>query len=304
MTRALVGLLLVLGLAQDAPVQRFRTTVEAVRVDVLVLDGNRPVSGLTADDFLLKDSGVAQHVDVFSMDDVPVSVMLALDTSTSVSGPTLDWLKAAAAAALDAVGPEGRAALITFASAVNLAAGWSPPGAATRGALSSATAGGMTALYDATFAALTSPDTETGRRGLVILFSDGADTASWLPQSAVLETARRTDAVVYAVVRGGSEPDVTVQYRSGIELWPGRRRGTFDSPSFVAELTELTGGRTMATADTRRLRSLFAGIIADFRSRYVLAYSPAGVDHPGWHPIEVTLRKGRGKVTARRGYVS
>ena len=123
MIRALVGLLLVLGLGQNAPIQRFRTATEAVRVDVLVLDGSRPVSGLTAGDFVLTDSGVTQQVDVLSMDDLPVSVMLALDTSTSVTGTTLDRLKDGATAALDAVGPDGRVAVITFASAVTLA-GW------------------------------------------------------------------------------------------------------------------------------------------------------------------------------------
>ncbi len=185
MIRALVGLLLVLGLGQNAPIQRFRTATDAVRVDVLVLDGSRPVSGLTAGDFVLTDSGVTQQVDVLSMDDLPVSVMLALDTSTSVTGTTLDRLKDGATAALDAVGPDGRVAVITFASAVTLAAGWAPPGAATRTALSAAIAGGMTALYDAAFAALTSPDSLAGRRNLIIVFSDGADTASWLPRTAV-----------------------------------------------------------------------------------------------------------------------
>lgn len=302
MTRLVVLLACVIALTQDAPVQRFKTSAEAVRVDVKVVDGSRPVAGLTASDFELKDSGVIQQVDVLSMDDVPVSVMLVLDTSTSVSGATLDRLKDGARAAMDAAGREGRVALLTFASAVDVVSDWSAPGATTSDAIAGVTAGGMTALYDAAFAALASADPVAGRRGLIVLFSDGSDTASWLPRRAVLETARRTDTVVYGVVRGNDHPDVTVQYRSGVELWPRQPRITLDSPSFLTELTELTGGRVVPATGAAQLHNLFARIIADFRTRYVLTYTPRGVDTSGWHPINVRVKGRRVTVTARRGY--
>jgi VWFA-related protein len=294
--------LLVFVLGQDAPVQRFRTEADAVRVDVLVLQGNRPVVGLTAADFELKDSGVIQQVDVATMDDEPVSVMLALDTSTSVYGRTLDRLKDSAMGVFDAVGPNGRVAVMTFGSSVELAADWSAPTAHTRAALSAVTAGGMTALYDAAFAALTARDPMPGRRSLIILFSDGFDTASWLPRSAAIETARRSDAVVYSVVRGDTRPEVTIQYRSGVELWPNQVRPTLDSPRFVRALSALTGGSTLVATNAQQLRTLFTRVIADFRSRYLLAYIPRGVDRTGWHPIEVKVKGRNLTVTARRGY--
>jgi hypothetical protein len=83
------------------PGQTFRSGAEAVRVDVLVTDGNHPVGGLTAADFEVRDSGVRQRVDSVAFEDVPLNVMLALDTSDSVAGPPLLHLKTAAAAVLD-----------------------------------------------------------------------------------------------------------------------------------------------------------------------------------------------------------
>ena len=52
-----------------------------------------------------------------------------------------------------------------------------------------------------------------------------------------------------------------------------------------------------------RLRETFVRIVTEFRSRYLLTYTPQGVDAGGWHPIEVRLKSKKGKVTARRGYM-
>ena len=84
-----------------APQQTFRVGVDAVRVDVLVTDGNRPVGGLTADDFELRDSGVRQRIEAVDLGGVPLSVMLALDTSVSVWGQPLQNLKEAASAVVE-----------------------------------------------------------------------------------------------------------------------------------------------------------------------------------------------------------
>ena len=46
----------------------------------------------------------------------------------------------------------------------------------------------------------------------------------------------------------------------------------------------------------------FIQTLAEFRDRYVLSYSPAGVAPTGWHRLEVKLKTKSGKVTARRGY--
>ena len=92
--------------ARGTPQQPFRIGVDAVRVDVLVTDGNRPVGGLTAGDFELRDSGVPQRIEAVDLGGVPLSVMLALDTSVSVWGQPLQNLKEAASAVVGAADAE------------------------------------------------------------------------------------------------------------------------------------------------------------------------------------------------------
>ncbi len=50
------------------------------------------------------------------------------------------------------------------------------------------------------------------------------------------------------------------------------------------------------------IAAAFHKSVADFKTRYLLTYTPKAVDQPGWHPIEVRLVGRRGDVTARRGY--
>jgi VWFA-related protein len=300
MKGVLAAMLAAVILAQSqAP--RFRSGIDVVTVDVLVTDGARTVAGLRAEDFELRDTGVLQQIDSVTAGTVPVSMLLALGTSNSVEGSTLGHLKDAAGAAVSALVPDDRVAVLTFAAAVTLRAGWGAPSKATYDAIAAATAGGPTSLYDAAYAALTFRDDEPGRRPFVVLFSDGGDTSSWLPARAVLERARRSDAVVYLVATHPPRFDARLEYRSGMELWPGDGGFPASTPA-IAELAALTGGRVVIADRPDRLRDAFEAAASQFRNRYLLAYRPSGVDAGGWHPIEVTLKGKRGAVVARRGY--
>lgn len=290
--------------AQEPP--RFRAGVDAVRVDVLVVDHDRPVAGLTASDFELRDTGVVQRVASISYEDEPIRVMLALDTSYSVDGQPLAHLRQAAAAALDLLTPRDRGAVMTFSSEIDMACAWTGERSLLSRALDRRSGYGGTALHDAAFAAIVSRDTVPGR-GLILLFSDGEDTASWLPGETVLEAARRTDAVVYVVgvptrrkfAIAGFRLDVS----SGIQ-----RPAKNHSPVPLLEpllpaLARETGGKFVDAERTSRLQEVFTAILREFRTRYVLTYTPEDVPSGGWHPIEVKMKGRKGKVTARRGYL-
>src|SRR6187397_891259 len=98
--------------------QRFSSSTLAVRVDVLVTDGRKPVGGLTAADFELRDNGVLQNIDLVDGSAVPINAVLALDTSASIAGQRQKDLIAAGEALLDGLKPDDRAALTTFSHAV------------------------------------------------------------------------------------------------------------------------------------------------------------------------------------------
>jgi len=293
--------ILVAGPAQ----QRFRGGVDAVRVDVLVTDGNRPIGGLTAEDFELMDSGVRQRIEAVDVGGVPLSVSLVLDTSVSVWGEPLQHLKEAAAAVIGLLTPNDRAVVLTFAGSLQLRTGWTSDRAQLQAAISAARAAGATSLHDAAYAGLTLRDDRPGR-ALVLIFSDGEDTASWLPGQAVIDVARRNDAVVYSVgLRHGevTRPGYRVDFLSGVQpKIPNVSEVTLMEP-FLSGLAEETGGKYIDAKQSDRLRETFVTIVTEFRSRYLLTYTPQGVDAGGWHPIDVRLKDKKGRVAARRGYM-
>ena len=257
----------------------FSSRIEAVRVDVLVTDNAQPVRGLGPADFEIRDNGVVQQVDLVSFDQVPLNAILALDMSDSVAGERLDRLRAAGNAVLTGLKPADQSALVTFSHVVQLGAKLTHDVASVRAALSRTAPTGNTALFDGTYAGITVGGTEAGR-ALLIVFSDGLDTSSWLTADKVLDAARRSDVIVYAVsVRSPTKPD------------------------FLRDLTSLTSGRLFEVEKTESLEAVFVGILEEFRHRYLVSYTPRGVSPEGWHKLDVRVKR-KAVVRARPGYQS
>jgi Ca-activated chloride channel family protein len=276
--RALIALCLAaMAAATSAKQTTFSSRIEAVRVDVLVTDNGRPLQGLTAADFEVLDNGVRQHVDLASFEQIPLNVVLALDMSASLQGLRLGHLQTAGKKVLDGLKPGDRAALVAFSHVVAPSQGLTDDLDRVRAALDQARGEGLTSLIDAVHVGMLLGEADAGR-SLLIVFSDGVDTSSWLTADAVLETARRGDVVVY-----------------GVEV--GERRA-----SFPRDLSEVTGGRLFAIESTKDLAATFANILEEFRMRYLVSYSPQGVASGGWHRLEVRVKNRGVTVKARPGY--
>jgi Ca-activated chloride channel family protein len=272
----------------------FRGGVEAVRLDVSVTRGGRPVQGLQAADFTVLDNGVRQKVADVTLEANPLSVLVVLDTSGSVQGGKLQSLLDAVRGLLASLRPDDAAALITFSEDVRLVV----PLTSDRGKLTSALvgleAGGATAMHDAVWTALhLKPDDDS--RPLVLLFSDGLDTASWLSSSDVRQSAERAGIVLHAVELTQPAPVVADPFRRD------RLRPQLLPQTFVELLAQATGGRRWSATAPNELRQLFARAIDEMRARYLVTFYPEGPRTPGWHKLEVSAR-GRGDVTARPGY--
>jgi VWFA-related protein len=259
--------------------QTFSSRTLGVRVDVLVMEGGKPVAGLTARDFELRDNGILQRVDVVDAVDVPINVVLALDSSASILGRRLTDLIAAGDAIVDGLKAVDRAAVVTFNHAVTPALQLNADLGAVRGALRAIDPGGRTSMMDGVYVALTATVDQTGRF-LLVVCTDGSDTMSWLTPSEVLEASKRANAVVYAVTVGG-----------------GRRSGP------LKDLADATGGQMFQVKGSGDLRSAFQRILTEFRTRYVLAYSPEGVSPGGFHRLDIKVPRRRASVTARTGYI-
>lgn len=285
--------------------QPFRSRAEAVRIDVLVTDGGRTVPGLIASDFDLRDATVPQRVALVEVEPLPLNIILALDTSASVAGARLQALTDACRSVLDSMRDRDRVALLSFSSRIRLLAPLTPSRQQIGVALARLEAAGTTSLRDAAFAGLALREEDPGRT-VMLLFSDGADTSSWLGVTRVIETAKRTDVVVYPVGLVGTR---TIDVPVGADFGAAGMRGsvkrtitTEEAGPFLESLAQVTGGRVVLAGGDADLRASFTKTLAEFRNRYVLTYIPAGVPAAGWHSIDVRLKGKRGKVTARRGY--
>ena len=221
------------------------------------------------------------------------------------AGAALTHLKQAAAVVVDRLLPGDRAAVMTFNGTVALDCGWTSDHRQLHAAIDRVEAGGATALHDATYAALMLRDPSPGRP-LVLVFSDAADTASWLPGARVIELAQRHDAVVYAItLRSANAPPLgyLADFTSGIQARLENVAAATFKDSFVERLATESGGSVLSADRSEELRSTFERIVAEFRSRYLLTYTPRGVEVSGWHPLQVSLKGRAGTVTARRGYL-
>lgn len=261
--------------AQNA---RFSVAAEEVPIDVLVTENGDPVAGLQVADFKVLDNGVLQELQYVTLQrQMPINATLVFDLSMSVAGKLHDRLKEAANAFLADLGKGDHAALIMFNNVVMLGSG--PTGDFDRLKLSleQAQPAGRSALIDASYAALMLAESKSNPP-LLIIFSDGRDTCSWLTAQAVLETAKGNNAVVYAVSTGRL-PDKT----------------------FLKELTRISGGTEIEMMDD--LASAFLQILKEFRQSYLLTYIPRGVPEGGWHRLDVRVQNRAAKVRFRPGYM-
>ncbi len=274
------------GIHAQVPV--FRSGVDAVRVDVSVMRGTRPVRGLATENFTLTDNGVAQDIDSVTVDTVPLNIMLVLDSSGSMLGDRMTHLVDGARALVQSLKPADSAALIIFADSVELAVPMTGDRAALLKALAGLQAFGATSLHDAMFLALQMrPQTMTDARPVLLAFSDGRDTTSWLPPDKLVEATRRSGVVTHV-----------------IELMPRgfRDRGSSAASEVLNDVAAAGGGRRWPAADPSDLRDLFTKVLEELRSRYLLTYFPTNTARDGWHDVKVRLKGARGEVIARPGY--
>jgi VWFA-related protein len=268
------------------PKATFSTQTELVRVDALVTRRGEPVTGLTADDFELLDAGRPQRVHLIEERDAPVDVILALDVSSSMRGAPFEHLVQGVRALLERLRLADRLAIVTFSHLIEVPVPLTADQARIRELLSGLVAQGGTAVNDGAYVALLTGD--PGVRTLVIVFTDGLDSASWLTPAQTVEAARRVDAVVYGIMLGDLPADRSGFKDAAIQLIPRE-----------------TGGRTLAAPNARQLASVFGDVLAEFRQHYILAFEPSAPAAPGWHPLTVRARRPAGaQVNARAGYFS
>jgi Ca-activated chloride channel homolog len=281
---------------QQQPATVFRTGADVVTVDASVQRERRAVTGLTAADFELLDNGVRQDVTDVTYEKLPIDVTFVLDVSASVTGAALDELRRALRQVRTDLTAADRLRLLAFNMRVRRLVDFTQPSADVDLALGALRPGGSSAVFDALAVALASADAP-GRRRLIVLFSDGQDSSSISDADALLDVAKRSTPTIATILASPLLERPASVLRSNASLASATIEGLSD------RLATETGGMVTSVKTGENLTSKFRRMVQDFRSSYVLFFTPNGVERAGPHTLEVRVKRQGVEVRARRGYV-
>jgi len=284
---AAVSLLTVLH-AQSAP---FRSGVDLVPLDVCVTDrAGHYMPALSRDDFIIYENRVPQDLRFFSTEgELPLSAVILIDRSSSMTGDRLDRAKGAATSFLKELGPLDRAAVLAFNETTSRILPFSTPPEES-GRVGKLGAGGQTALFDAVLVGLrelaTHRSGEIERREAIVILSDGEDSASRNDFAEVHRELQTTGVLLYSI-------SIRVDSR-GKSLPPLHD---------FAQLANDSGGRVVSLDDWTALDQVYADIAAELRHMYRLAYVPRSTLNDGrWRTLAVRVSDSEARVRTRAGY--
>jgi Ca-activated chloride channel homolog len=286
------------------PLSVFRSGASLVALNVTVTDGSkRFVRGLRAEDFAVFEDGVQQQLRFFEAGDVPIDLILLIDTSSSMRDK-MSIVHEAALGFLKTLRDGDRGAVVSFNDHVAIAQALTTDNAALEAAVKSTIAHGATALHNALYISLKEfgRSTQHGldvRRQAIAVLSDGEDTSSLVSFDDVLKVARATGVSIYAI-RVQSE-FATVR----ANLDPNRRQFS-ESTYAMKTLAQETGGQAYFPEDITDLKNVYAGIAQELSTQYSLGYTPSNGRRDGrlrriivQLPLQPTLRP-----RARSGYTA
>jgi Ca-activated chloride channel family protein len=279
----------VLGLSVALAAQEgvFRSGVQTVPVYATVLDADgRLVADLQQSDFEIYDEGKKQDLTIFRSDVQPLSAVVMLDTSGSMTA-NLELLKNAAEKFVIRLLPFDRARIGSFSDKIDL----SPEFTGDRDALvrylhEDVDFGNPTRLWDAAYVSMETLAQEKNRR-VVLLFTDGDDTAS--QEHSLRDCIRRAQADDFMVYGIGFRSRVM---GSETRPDPGLKR-----------LAEETGGGYFELRRSDELNATFSHVADELHRQYVLGFAPTVLDGKT-HKLSVVVKRPGMSVRARTSYVA
>ncbi len=252
----------------------------------------RLVPDLQREDFEIYDNGKLQQLTNFDNQVTPITVVVMLDTSGSMT-LALDLVKQAAEEFLIRMLPADRGKVGAFNDKIEVKP---EPGLAFSNNrdqliryLNDLDFGYPTRLYDAVDYSITQLEPEDGRK-VVLVFTDGEDTASKVGAGAVNERARAQEVMVYSV---GLENDYLM----------GQQRVRTSPDRGLRRLSDETGGGFFLLKKKDELGPTFTRIAQELHSQYVMGFTPETLDGKV-HKLEVRVKKPGMTARARRSYVA
>ncbi len=292
--RAASGALLLLlfgeGLRAQAPTPRptprppvFGAGIEVINLNVTVIDPRgHYVTDLERGDFAIFEDGIRQEVSLFNHEDLPISLVLMLDTSASMD-EKLANARAAAVHFVKTLRAKDQASVMQFNDRATTLQDFTGDQAALETAINRTEAAGPTALHNALYVALKQLDKQkktTGelRRRAIVLLSDGEDTASLVSDDQVLDLARKTEINIYSIsLRPRHIPE-----RSQVKF--------SQAAHLLTALSQDTGGQVFFPNSLSELDNVYDQIAEELRTQYSLGYiSNNGRRDGKWRRIVVRV---------------
>jgi Ca-activated chloride channel family protein len=281
------------ALAVGAPAaqQKFKVSTASVPVYVTVTDQQRRlVPDLVQDDFEVLDNGKVQTVNIFENKPTPITTIVMIDSSGSMT-TALDLVKEGAEQFLIRLLPGDQAQVGAFNDKIEFhpATEFTSDRDALVSYLKLLDFGYPTRLYDAVDESLARLENLDGRR-VVVVFTDGDDTASKIGAGHVMDRARAKDVMVYAI---------------GLvnEYFNGQQRVRSQPDRGLKKLAEDTGGGYFELKKTADLNETFTRVALELHSMYVLGFSPETLDGKV-HKLEVRVKKPGMTARARKTYLA
>lgn len=242
------------------------------------------VSGLDVSNFQVFEKGQRQKISLFRNEDVPVTVGIVVDHSGSMVA-WRDQVIEGARAFVQASNTQDKEFVINFGSGVNLALPPSVPFTNSLDdlqiALSVPYASGRTALYDALIVALQHIHEDKVNKKVLLLISDGGDTASRHTFAQVLRAAQSANVLIYCI---GLLDELSAD----------------QNPAVLRKLSASTGGESYFPASAAELVADCRLIADDIRHQYTLGYTPTDERQTGYRKIRVRVNApGHGKLSVR-----
>ncbi len=273
-------------LAQQAT---FKSGTSIVAVLSTVTDPQgRLVPSLDRDQFTILDNGKPQEITFFQNETQPFTVVVMLDFSFSMNAH-LDLLKAATEQFLIRMLPDDKGQVGAFSDKIEFSGTFTSDRDDLIGALKDLQFGNPTRLYDAIDASIDMLEEVPGRK-IVLVFTDGDDTASRKGQGDVLDKAREQEVMIYAI---GLEA----------EFFNGQRMQRSRPDRGLRKLAGETGGGYFELKKTDDLAPTFTRVAQELHSLYALGFTPTVFDGKE-HKLEVRVKTPGAAARARRSYIA
>jgi Ca-activated chloride channel homolog len=270
-----------------------KVDVDLVLVNATVTDvSNRFVIGLDREHFKIYEDKIEQKISHFSTEDIPTSIGVLFDVSSSM-GDKISRAKDAAVAFLKTTSPEDEFFLLTFADRPKVEEEFTSDVSDIQNRLAFARAKGSTTLYDAVYLGLEKIKHGHNPKKAILLITDGEDTRSRYSLVDVRNAVKESDTQIYAIGIVSSYYSDFSQGRSG--------RGVLE------EMTGITGGKAYFPNSVYELEDICVKIAIELKNQYVLGYSSTNPAKDGrWRKIKLKLNPPKGlptlSVRAKAGY--